>query len=332
MDERERTQLGVIDSLSLGFRTVGKHPWLFLLPVLLDLLLLFGPRLSIEPLTDSLTSWLRAGPGLPEDVQQMVTSSRQMMEQLGEHWNLLSMLAHGAVRIPSFVADSIAPLSTYRPSFTMEVTSLAAALGWMLLLSLAGTLLGGLYLTLIAGRLPRIEQQERNQGDEMVAGRSLLPRLGLIWLRLILWALLMLAGMLLILIPVSLLGTVAGLIYPRLAPATMSFLSITGVWIIFWLGFLLRFVTTAIVLDGVNTLQAMWRSVNVVWRNLWSTLGLALLSYIIRAGFGFIWQRVSRTSWGIGVSILGTAYIGAGLSAAELAFYADRCRRWLEAR
>ena len=334
MNEQKRTELGVIDSLSLGFSMVSRHPWLFLLPVLLDLFLLFGPRLSIEPLTKSLASWLRVEPSLPEDMQQMVTFSRQMLEQAGEHWNLLSMLAHGAVRLPSFIADavSIVPVPTSRPSLTMEVTSFAAALGWMFLLGLAGTFLGGLYLTLIADRLPRPEQEEGDQNDEISTERSLLHRLGFIWLRLIEWALLMLAGMLLILIPVSLLSAVVGLIYPHLAPATVSFLSITGVWITFWAGFLLRFVTTAIVLDGVNTLQAMWRSVNVVWRNLWSTLGLTLLSYVIKAGFGFIWQRVSYTSWGIGVSILGTAYIGAGLSAAGLAFYADRCRHWLEAR
>ena len=92
----------------------------------------------------------------------------------------------------------------------------------------------------------------------------------------------------------------------------------------------LALVPDAIVLDGVGLLQGFLRSASVVWRNLWPTLGIALLSYVIGAGFTLIWDRVAVTAWGTAVGILGTAYIGAAISAAGLAFYADRRRRWQE--
>ena len=40
---------GVIDSLSAGFGVVNEQPWIVLLPVVLDLFFMFGPRVSIAP-------------------------------------------------------------------------------------------------------------------------------------------------------------------------------------------------------------------------------------------------------------------------------------------
>ncbi len=46
--------LGLIDTLSSGFKVVQRRPWLILPPILLDLWLWLGPRWSIQPLADSL--------------------------------------------------------------------------------------------------------------------------------------------------------------------------------------------------------------------------------------------------------------------------------------
>lgn len=331
MNEQNQAKLGVIDSLSVGFRTVGRRPWLLIVPVLLDLLLWFGPRLSVQPLVSHLLPLLQMPPGTPEDMQQMTVFAREILEQMGEHWNLLSLLAYGVVKLPSFIANQLTPLSTGYPPASVEAASFATALGWGLLLSLAGTLLGGFYLTLIADQLRRPRSEEADQESEVAAGCSLLHRLGLTWPRLILLGLLMLGGALFIIVPISLLGGVLSLINPGLALSSMSLLSLAAFWIILWIGFILRFVTDAIVLDGAGVLQAIWRSANVVWRNLWPTLGLVLLSYVIRTGFAFVWDRIGSAAWGTVAGILGTAYIGAGLSAAGLAFYADRRQRWQEA-
>lgn len=330
MNGQAQAKLGVIDSLSLGFNIVSRHLWLILLPVLLDLVLWFGPWLSIRPLVSRFLPLLQTPPDTPEEVRQIMALSQQVLEQIGEHWNLLSLLARGVVKLPSFIADQLMPVPGGHPIVSVEVASFAAALGWMLLLGLAGTFLGGLYLTLIADQLQRLQSKEGGQENEAGADHGFLYRLGLTWLRLILLALLLLGGMLFIIVPLSLLGGVMSLIHPSLALSGMSLLSVVIGWIVIWVGFILYFVTDAIVLDGVGVLQAIWRSANVVQRNLWPTLGLVLLSYVIGTGFTFIWDRIGSTAWGTVVGILGTAYIGAGLSAAGLAFYADRRQRWQE--
>ena len=331
MDEQTQTKLGVIDSLSLGFRMVARRPWLLLLPVLLDLVLWFGPRISIQPLVDSFLPLMQMPTAMPEDMQQMAALSREMLEQIGEHWNPLSLLARGVVTLPSFIANQVTQVSAGHPPAAMQVGSFAAALGWGLLIGLMGTLLGGLYLTLIAGQLRRLQPEKVDQTYEASAGRSFLHRLGLTWLRLIVLALLLLGGVLFFIVPASLLGGVLSLISPTFAFSSVSLLSLVAGSIVLWVGFILHFVTDAIVLDEVGVLQALWRSLNIVWRNLWPTMGLILLSYVIGAGFTFIWDRVASTIWGTAAGILGTAYIGAGLTAAGLAFYADRRQLWQKA-
>jgi len=331
MDEQTQTKLGVIDSLSLGFRMVARRPWLLLLPVLLDLVLWFGPRISIQPLVDSFLPLMQMPTAMPEDMQQMVALSREMLEQIGEHWNPLSLLARGVVNLPSFIANQVTQVSAGHPPAAVEVGSFAAALGWGLLIGMMGTLLGGLYLALIAGQLQRLQPEKVDQTYEATVGSGFLRRLGLTWLRLIVLALLLLGGVLFFIVPASLLGGVLSLISPTFAFNSMSLISLVAGSIVLWVGFILHFVTDAIVLDEVGVLQAIWRSLNIVWRNLWPTMGLILLSYVIGAGFTFIWDRVSSTIWGTAVGILGTAYIGAGLTAAGLAFYADRRQLWQKA-
>ena len=331
MNEQTKDKLSVIDSLSVGFRMVSRRPWLIIPPVLLDLLLWFGPRLSIQPLVNRFQSLLQTEPGAPEEIQQMAGLSRQMLEQIGEHWNLLNLLAHGVVSLPSFVANQLTTIPTGQAPVSVAVASFTTALVWVLLLSLAGTLLGGLYLTLIAGQWLWLRSEETDQEDEATAGGGFLHRLGLTWLRLILLALLILGAALLIIVPLSLLGSLISLVNPGLALSSMGLLISVASSIVIWIFFILYFVTDAIVLDGVGVLQAIWRSVNIVWRNLWPALGLAVLSYVIGTGFAFIWDMIGSTAWGTVAGILGTAYIGTALLAAGLAFYANRRQRWQEA-
>ena len=48
---RQRSQVpGVIDTLTAGYNLVNRHPWLLVLPLLLDVALWWGPQLSVAPL------------------------------------------------------------------------------------------------------------------------------------------------------------------------------------------------------------------------------------------------------------------------------------------
>jgi hypothetical protein len=84
----------------------------------------------------------------------------------------------------------------------------------------------------------------------------------------------------------------------------------------------------ALALQDIGLVQAIWRSFNVVRRNLWATLGLILLSLVIQTGFAQIWQGLNTGSWQTLLGIIGNAYIGSGVMAAIMTFYLDRHERW----
>ena len=97
-----------------------------------------------------------------------------------------------------------------------------------------------------------------------------------------------------------------------------------------WIGFYLFFVIDAIVISDVGPIRAIWNSINVVRRNLWSALGLVILINIIAMGLPYLWRALTATPWGTALGILGNAYVGSGLVAASLIFYRDRYRAWVE--
>ncbi|MFQ6016552.1 MAG: hypothetical protein ACE5NP_14055, partial [Anaerolineae bacterium] len=107
--------------------------------------------------------------------------------------------------------------------------------------------------------------------------------------------------------------------------------------IIFWMlgmliSFYLVFVVEAIVISRAGTFQAIWNSVNVVHRNLWSTLGLILVTNLLIVGLGLIWRKLSVNPWGTVAGIAGNAYVGSGLVATSFIFYGNRYAAWQESR
>ena len=123
------------------------------------------------------------------------------------------------------------------------------------------------------------------------------------------------------------------MVAPQVGTGLTTLLALLIGWLMLWLYFMLYFVLAALVTDGVGLGQAMWRSFNVVSRNFWSTLGLVILTTVILAGFGFIWQRLAPQSpGGTAVAIVGNALLLTGLTAARLLFYKDRSARWLAAQ
>lgn len=83
--------LGLIDTLSSGFRVVQRRPWLILLPLLLDLWLWLGPRWSIQPLVDSLLAWWQPA-NLPTELASTAETYR---ESAGDRRQLQPVVAGG---------------------------------------------------------------------------------------------------------------------------------------------------------------------------------------------------------------------------------------------
>jgi hypothetical protein len=83
----------------------------------------------------------------------------------------------------------------------------------------------------------------------------------------------------------------------------------------------------AIFVSNVGPLAAVQRSVGVVRRHLWPSVRLILLSWLILAGMGRVWDVLASTlqqPYGALLGSLGNAYIASGIVAAGMIFYFER--------
>ena len=320
--------LGIIDSLSAGYRLIARRWWLVLIPILLDLFLWMGPQLSIAEVIQGLKGQLVAPAGmeLSEEYQNTLKQMRQLMDQAAENANLLALLGAGIPGIPSLMAGS-SPEATLLP-LERPVVRLAGpveAILWGITLLLAGTLLASLYVCWIG----RVVLVERNKDQPRIAWPAHAFRT---WVRVLLFILGILLLMLVIGVPIMLLVGMMMLLSQAVGILMLNLASIFLIWFGIWVAIYLYFVVDAIVLNHVNLLRAVWNSVNVVLRNFWATVGLIVLINVISAGMTLIWQRLMFASWSVLLGIVANAFIGTGLTAASLIFYLERFKRWQATR
>jgi len=323
--------LQLIDTLSAGFRLVGRRTWLVLLPVLIDLWLLFGPRFSIQPVVnDMLRLW--STDMLPPDLVPRAEPLRQMLTQAGPSFNLWWLLDNSLTWLQS-VAPRLSPVLDSGLQVTRDLSWLPLLL-WAPLIAVIGLGLGSAFLATIASQMPAASaaatdssQDESTEADE--AEKT--PRF--FWLRRALrtWGMVLVYGLILLVLITILLFVVSlalapiMIMSPQLASALAALVALVVIWAGLWLYLVLYFVVAALVLDGGGLVDSLRRSFYVVTRNFWSSLGLVIITAVILTGFGLIWQRVAVLSpVGIAVAIGGNALLLTGLTAARLVFYRDR--------
>jgi hypothetical protein len=315
---REAQPTGVIETLSAGYAAVNRQPWVLLLPILLNVFLWLGPHVSYSPLVGPVvtgaTEWTRQMALGPRPVPDAESISGPELEQ-ARQW-----LIARSDDINGFEALVWSPLGLPNlPSLSTTSDDIAFVNGWgdgVALLGACiglGLLLGGWFY----GGLAVASQNE--PGGPLAAGRRV-PRavvdvLGLVGVLLGVSILLGLPVVMLIgftaLVspPVALLGSVlllAGLLY-----ATIH----------------LFFSVAAIFVSSAGPLQAIQRSVGVVRRHLWPSIALILLTWLILAGMGRVWDLLASylpSPLGVFLGILGNAYVASGLIAAGMVFYIQR--------
>ncbi len=309
----------MIDTLSVGFNTITRKLWLITLPVLLDLYLWQGPRLSILPMARQLAYFLRRLPstslsGLPP------SALAQALEEMGQELDLFSLLHNGLMGMPSLIAWAASEIGARRMGEVIEIRSWGSLLIISGALLLLGMLIGSVYLALMALAIRQ----------ENLSMREVWRRTWHCWAWVVVWGMLLVGLGLFINLAIFLVTLPAVLINQTAAQGLFSLLWLISLGLGLWLALNTFFTVQALVLQDVGLIKAVWRSFNVVRRNFWATLGLIFLSLLIQVGFGQIWQRLNTGSWQTLLSILGNAYIGSGVMAAIMTFYLDRYRRWRE--
>ena len=316
---REARPTGVIETLSAGYAAVNRQPWVLLLPILLNVFLWLGPHVSYSPLVGpvvtSASEWTRrmaVGPGRAAPEAQGISvadvdQARQWLIARSDDVNGFEALVWSPLGMPSL------------PSLSTTSEDIAFVNGWGDGIALLGACLGlGLLLGgWFYGGLAVASQNA--PGGPLAAGRRV-PRgvIDVIGLVAVLLGVSMLLG-----VPVVLLIGFTALVSPPVA-VLGSVLLIAG---LLFATVHLFFSVAAIFVSGAGPLAAIQGSVGIVRRHVWSSIALILLTWLILAGMGRVWDLLGSyvpAPFGVLLGILGNAYVASGLIAAGMVFYIQR--------
>ena len=299
---------GVIDTVGLGYASLITRPEVVLPPVVLDLYLWFGLRMTARPFTAEVASWLwdegEAAAALARDV---------------DGWRSFNVFELLSMRLPTLRMPGMVPLlGDGQPSFarTWVVTDAAwwVVLGVGLAALLAGLLIGSGYLVALAATATgagRIADAVRPRVMLDVGGRIAL------------WLLAMTAVLTLVSMPLLLL---AGVGVWRGESGLTPVLGFT-IFPIAWGFVYFYFSVQALVVDRLGPFAAMRASYLVVKRYFRQSMTFILISLTITTGFPFALRALTDQPAGLVLAIIAHAFIASGMLVAGMLFYRDRARR-----
>jgi hypothetical protein len=309
--------VGVVDSLSAGYRFLLHRLELLLIPLLLDLILWALPRLSIEPILTVVADFYA---GTAQEAAAINSEMAEMTEQialglrgLGESVNLLNLLANGALfHVPSLMA-TVPGLKAGHGVFPVD--SFGGAAGYAVIIGALGLLIGVLFMNHLALALP-IGESDKSRAPGDLASRVLRH-----WQRTLLFLVGLAVALTLFYVPASIGAGLLLLLNPFLGSLAMFFFSSLSLVIFFYL----YFVTAGLVLDDLPVWPAVVRSATLVRGNFWVTLGFVVLTNLISLGIGMLVIQMASTGMaGLLFALPFNAFINTGLAMALLVFYRTR--------
>ena len=307
---------GVIGSLKVGFEVVSSHVLLILLPVVLDLFLWLGPRVSVSnvmgPLYTALFDQARRGLTSPADVKRLAAFQDLFNEGL-QRFNLVSLVSRlqtFPIGISSLLAKTM-PVDSPVGENIVQLSSSLAVLGYMFLLIVVGWAVGGLYFRWVS--------------RAVLGGRdAAISPLRAIFQTLLLSALWFMA-LVVISIPVTLLLTVLMFVSPILASGALFIMLLLS----FWLIVPLFFMPHGIFVRGQNALYSIFTSFKMARFTLPTSAMFVFSTFILSTGLNYLWSVPKSNSWMTLVGIGGHAFIMTALLAASFAYYRDM-NSWLQ--
>ena len=310
---------GVMRSLRAGFDAVSSHVWLILLPLLLDVLLWLGPRLSVGGLLDPFFRMVfnqaRTTLTSSSDLQRFTTYQSAFIEVL-ERFNLLSLLGRlqtFPVGISSLLAQTMPMETPLGSQDVVQITSLPGLLGLGFLFTVIGWVVGGLYFRWVSG----IALGDANQITTISLSWAIIQTLILS----VVWVI----GLMMIIIPAMVVLTFLTLLSPLLA----SIVLLVAFFFSFWLIVPLFFTPHGIFVRRQNAFYSIFTSLRMARFTL-PTSGLFVLCvFLLSTGLNYLWSVPTDDSWMLLVGIAGHAFITTALLAASFVYYRDM-NMWLQ--
>jgi hypothetical protein len=296
-------------ALTAGFERIAARPILIIPPLLLDLFLWLGPRLSISSLLMSTAAQIGQLAGSDSVLQQQAEPLRQGLESLTTRFNLFSALNSFPVGLPSLIAGRLPegnPLGTALP---LNIYQPALIIGIWLALTLTGVALGALYHQWLA---------------RLAFPGAPIARWAPIWGRLLLLTAAVYLGLIGWMIVTALVATLVGLLIPLLGAGVVFI----GVSLLAWLGMYLVFTPHGIVRFRLGLGKAMSESIQIVRWNTLTVIGYVTLALIITWFGNLVWNLGADQSWYLVLGMIGHALVTAVLLAGSYVLYQNR-RGWM---
>jgi hypothetical protein len=306
---------GVIGSLRAGFDTVAGHVWLIVLPLGLDIFLWLGPRLSVDGLLRPFVRYMFLQARRNVDVSELdrfLEAQTSFLDVL-QKFNLLSLISKFRtfpIGISSLLAQTMPVNTPLGEQNVVQVSSIPLLVGIVLILTLLGWVVGGLYFRWVSGT---------TLGQE--AGISLLRAIMQTFILSVCWLL----GLIIVLLPVMFILALLAFINPLLANGAIFVLLLLS----FWLIVPLFFVPHGIFARRQNAFYSALTSLRMA-RFTFPTSGMFIISVLILSqGLNYLWSVPPNDSWMTLVGIAGHAFITTAALAASFVYYRDM-NVWLQ--
>jgi hypothetical protein len=301
------TPPGLIATLSAGFNILSANVYLLILPVLFDLALWLGPRLSIYAFLQPFLAQMQQ---LPSETTGITPEVLAIIDQVWQEFDLLAALNTFPIGIYSLLASESVLLSPLGARSVIEATSASGAFGWWAMLTLGGWLIGCAYFWLVS----RAALGETGVSLTRALGQGLA-----------MGAFFILAG-LFIGTPALFLMGIWATVSPQTASLALLVLALIGLWFLVPI----MFSAHGIFIHGKHALASLWHSFTLT-RWAYSLGGLFVFTALLIAlGFDFLWRIPPRDSWLTVLGILGHSVIVTALLAGSFVYYRD-LSVWLDA-
>jgi hypothetical protein len=301
--------IGVFQSLMAGFDKIASQPLLILPPILVDLFLWLGPRLTINTIVQDLLELVVVPPGSDEAMVEQIALFQSITNDLGQRLNLFAMLSNLPAGISSLMSSRLPVVTPLGQSSEIPIQSFVIVFLLLFALMIIGQGIGTQFHLWIASQLA--------QGEEL-ADR------GKAWFRMIMLAIL-----------IYVVGMIFGLgiafiasLFTFVSLAFGIIIAFLGFTFGFWIFVYLFFTPHGIVRYKLGLWRAMLESATLVRWNLLSVVGYLGVSFVISWLTSQAWILPTEDSWFLLLAILGHAFVSATLLAGSYAFYQDR-REWM---
>jgi hypothetical protein len=303
--------IGVLAAFVTGFERIAEQPILIAPPLLLDLFLWLGPRLSLSALfrqAAAATATLSSGDPV---LRQQAAPLTESLEVLADRFNLFSALNSVPVGIPSLMAGRLPVENALGNVTRLELQDPLAILGVWVVLTIVGLGLGAMYHRGLARRVAPTE----NLAPPWKA-----------WFGFILLAVTVYIGGFVWAMATVLAAAIVGIILPLFSAGVV----LIGLSLLFWIGTYLAFTPHGIIRYRLGVIQAMLESAMVVRWNTLSALGFIGAAIGVSWLTNLVWDLPQAASWFSILGLLGHAFVSAMIIVGSYAFYQAR-HEWLTA-